>query len=271
MEEFNKKPKKINRRQLLMNSALAMTAYLLGFNRIPVANAAAETVSPLNQQARIALIIDDIGFSRSIARQFAQLDLPLTFSILPRLGHTRELAVELQSRGYEIMLHQPMEPYNSCCDPGPGALFVGDNAEKIERILDENISSLPFAVGMNNHMGSRFTESAEEIGKTMQVIKTRHLFFIDSLTSSNSIAYATAREFRLSTAHRHVFLDNIRNVSTILYQLHQLRRHALKFGRAIGIGHPYSETATAIGCFAKRLNRPNISLVSASQLASRSA
>jgi hypothetical protein len=271
MEKYTKTPKIINRRQLLLNGALAMTAYLLGFTRIPVANAAAVAVPKLNQQARIALIIDDIGYSGAIARQFAQLDLPLTFSILPRLDHSRELAVELQSRGYEIMLHQPMEPYNSCCDPGPGALFVGDNAEKIERILDENISSLPFAAGMNNHMGSRFTESAEEIGKTMQVIKTRHLFFIDSLTSSNSIAYATAREFRLSTAHRHVFLDNIRNVSTILYQLHQLRRHALKFGRAIGIGHPYSETATAIGCFAKRLNRPNISLVSASQLASRSA
>ena len=268
MQSDQKIPKKINRRQLLLNGALALTGYLMGFSRIPAAIAGQDAVPRVNQQPRIALIVDDIGFSPSVARQFAQLDLPLTFSILPRLEYSRELAVELQSQGYEIMLHQPMEPYNACCDPGPGALFVGDGAAKIERILDENIGSMPLAKGINNHMGSRFTESPEEIRETMMVIKDRRLFFIDSLTSSNSIAYATARKYRLSTAHRHIFLDNTRNVSAILNQLHQLRLHALKFGRAIGIGHPYRETALALGFFARSLKRSNITPVSASQIIS---
>jgi polysaccharide deacetylase 2 family uncharacterized protein YibQ len=236
---------------------------------MPAAVAGQTERTETNHQPRIALIIDDIGNSRSIARQFAQLNLPLTFSILPHLYYSRELAVELHAEGYEIMLHQPMEPYDACCDPGPGALFVGDNTEIIERILDTNIGSMPFATGMNNHMGSRFTESHDEIRETLMFIKTRGLFFIDSYTSSNSIAYATARECRLSTAHRHVFLDNIRSVPAILFQLNCLKQHALEFGRAIGIGHPHIETALAIGRFAKRLKRSDIALVSASQVISK--
>jgi polysaccharide deacetylase 2 family uncharacterized protein YibQ len=269
MQDIKKTPKKIDRRQLLLNGALALSGYLMGFTRIPAAIAGQNTFSLPKQPPRIALIIDDIGYSRSIAQQFVQLDLPLTFSILPRLNHSWNLAVELHASGYEIMLHQPMEPYGPCCDPGPGALFVGDNSEKIVRILDENIGSMPFAAGMNNHMGSRFTESPEEIKKTLMFIKTKGLFFIDSFTSSNSIAYATARECRLSTAQRHIFLDNTRKVSAIFLQLNHLVQHAFRYGYAIGIGHPYRETAIAIGRFARRLNRRDVALVSASQTISR--
>jgi polysaccharide deacetylase 2 family uncharacterized protein YibQ len=269
MAGFKNRSKKINRRHFLLNSALALTGYLTGFTKMPSA-IAGQRSSPLpNQPPRIALIIDDIGYNRSIARQFAQLDLPLTFSVLPRLHYSRELAYELHTRGFEIMLHQPMEPYSACCDPGPGALFVGDNKEKIERILDENIGSMPFANGMNNHMGSRFTESPGEIEKTLMFIKTRGLFFIDSITSSNSIAYAIARKYRLSTAHRHVFLDNSRSVPAILLQLNHLKQRALKSGCAIGIGHPYGETLHAINRFKRSLNRRDITLVSASQIISK--
>ena len=268
MASYKNTSNKINRRQLLLNGALALTGYLTGFTRIPSAIAGQTASAPSNRPPRIALIIDDIGYSRSIARQFAQLDLPLTFSVLPRLDYSRELAGELYNRGYEIMLHQPMEPYSSCCDPGPGALFVGDNTEKIERVLDENIGGIPFAAGMNNHMGSRFTESPEEIRKTLMFIKTRGLFFIDSVTSSHSIAYATARKYRLSAAHRHVFLDNSRKVGAILSQLHHLKQRALNSGCAIGIGHPCRETLQAITRFKRTLAGRDIALVNASQIIS---
>jgi polysaccharide deacetylase 2 family uncharacterized protein YibQ len=99
-------------------------------------------------------------------------------------------------------------------------------------------------------------------------IKDRGLFFIDSVTSSNSIAYATARKYRLSTAHRHVFLDNSRNVSAILLQLNHLKQRAFRSGGAIGIGHPYRETLHAISRFKRTLDRKDIALVSASQIIS---
>ena len=134
--------------------------------------------------------------------------------------------------------------------------------------MGNNIGGMPFAVGMNNHMGSRFTESPAEIKKTLMVVKSKGLFFVDSYTSSNSIAYATARECRLSAAHRHVFLDNTRNVSAIFLQLNHLARYAFKYGYAIGIGHPYNETVRAIRRFARTLNRRNTAFVSASQIIS---
>jgi len=228
---------------------------------------AAETVSrPTSSVPQIALIIDDIGYNWELARQFVQLNEILTFSVLPHLSYSRELAQGLHDQGYEIMLHQPMEPYNNCCDPGPGALFVGDNAQQIERTLGSNIEDIPFASGVNNHMGSRFTASSYEIGAALKVIRSRKLFFIDSITSNRSLAHATAKQYQIPTAYRNVFLDNIRQESAILSQLAHLSNHALQYGRAIGIGHPYPETARAIGRFAQRLRRSRARLVPASHI-----
>ena len=164
------------------------------------------------------------------------------------------------------MLHQPMEPYNNCYDPGPGALFVGDNAQRIEKTLQTNMQSIPFAKGVNNHMGSKFTASPNEIGNALKVIRSRGMFFVDSYTSSHSLAHATARRYHMPTAHRNVFLDNVRQEAAIMSQLVNLQKHAMLYGRAIGIGHPFPETARAIGRFAERLKRSNVSLVPVSDI-----
>lgn len=210
---------------------------------------------------QIALIIDDIGCSVCRARQFLELEEPITYSILPRLSYSHDLALEIHRHGHEIMLHQPMEPYNSRLDPGPGALYVGDGAGKIARVVDRNIAHVPFAVGVNNHMGSRFTSSEREIRETLKVVEKSGLFFVDSLTSSRSIAYKTARGFHMAAASRNIFLDNVHNEADILSQLLKLKMHALKYGRAIGIGHPFSVTARAIRRFSSVLKDSDISLV----------
>lgn len=215
---------------------------------------------------KIALIIDDIGYNRSLAWQFVALNEILTFSILPQVSYSQEFAFELNALGYEVMLHQPMEPYNHGCDPGPGALFVGDNAQHIEKILQTNIRSIPFAKGVNNHMGSKFTASPNEIGAALKVIRSSGMFFVDSYTSSHSLAHATARRYHMLTAHRNVFLDNVREESAVMSQLAHLQKHAMQYGRAVGIGHPFPVTARAIGRFAKRLKKSNVSLVPVSEI-----
>ena len=228
---------------------------------------AAQSVQSQNHPApKIALIVDDIGYSRSLAWQFVALNEILTFSILPQVPYSQELAFELNDQGYEVMLHQPMEPYSNGCDPGPGALFVGDNAQRIEKTLQTNMRSIPFAKGVNNHMGSKFTASPNEIGETLKVIRSRGMFFVDSYTSSHSLAHATARRYHIPTAHRNVFLDNVHQESAIMSQLVSLQKHAMLYGRAIGIGHPFPETARAIGRFAKRLKQSNVSLVPVSEI-----
>ena len=255
-----------SRRQIIKYFCLMTGGGLLGLLNITRGFAAENACSQTAQCPRIALIIDDIGYNRSLAWQFIELNEKLTFSILPQVSHSRELAFELNNQGYEVMLNQPMEPYNNGCDPGPGALFVGDNARQIEKTLQANIQGIPFAKGVNNHMGSKFTASPNEIGDTLKVIRSRGMFFIDSYTSSHSLAHATARRYHMPTAHRNVFLDNVRKESAIMSQLADLQNHARLYGRAIGIGHPFPETARAIGRFSKSLKRSNVSLVPVSAI-----
>jgi polysaccharide deacetylase 2 family uncharacterized protein YibQ len=221
-----------------------------------------------HSQPSIALIIDDIGRTSHQAIQFLELRVPITFAILPRLQKTHALAEKIHDQGHEIMLHQPMEPYRSDIDPGPGALYVGDAMKKIDRIMMENISDVPFAQGVNNHMGSRFTTCEKEMNEVLQVIKSKGYFFVDSLTTNRSAAYSTAKKLEVSAARRHIFLDNCLEESAILSQLRRLKTIALKNGCAVGIGHPFSETAKAVGRFLGTLKGSPFRLVYISQVLS---
>ena len=255
----------MDRRKFLVKSGSFLFGSLFALNGFSRAFA---SPLPSPAQPRIALIIDDIGRTLYQARQFLDLRIPITFAILPRLHWTHTLAEDIHAQGHEIMLHQPMEPYETRIDPGPGALYVGDAMRKIDRIMEENISDVPFAKGVNNHMGSRFTSCEKEMNEVLQVIKSKDFFFVDSLTTNRSAAYSTAKKLEVSTARRHVFLDNRLEVSVILSQLQRLKDIAVKNKHAIGIGHPFPETAKAIERFSGTLKNSGINLVYISQVLS---
>jgi polysaccharide deacetylase 2 family uncharacterized protein YibQ len=257
----------MDRRKFLVRGASFLVGSLLGLNSLSRALACSNPPFTSLLQPCIALIIDDIGCSLCRARQFLEFGAPITFAILPRLAKSEELAAKIHELGHEIMLHQPMEPSSADIDPGPGALYVGDGVRKISKIMEENITVVPFATGVNNHMGSKFTACQSAVQDALQVIKESGLFFIDSLTTNRSEAYKTAKELHMPTACRNVFLDNRLEEKAILRQLDRLKRIALKYGQAIGIGHPFPETARAIGLFLKQdLPKTGISLVHASHL-----
>jgi polysaccharide deacetylase 2 family uncharacterized protein YibQ len=237
------------RREFLSKTAFFVLGSFLGFNFFSKARASDRQDSDSFGQPSIALIIDDIGENLSRARPFLDLGIPLTFAVLPHLTKSQEAAVEIHNAGHEIMLHQPMEPSDHNLNPGPGALYVGYGSNKITRIMEENISAVPFATGVNNHMGSKFTTFQEEVLEALQVVKGKGLFFVDSLTTSRSQAYKIALTLHLPAAARNAFLDNALEASAILRQLHRLEDCALRNGHAIGIGHPFPETAAAIRCF----------------------
>ncbi|MEW6185259.1 MAG: divergent polysaccharide deacetylase family protein [Thermodesulfobacteriota bacterium] len=205
---------------------------------------------------RIALIIDDFGYSRSQAKWFWDLGVPITFAILPKLEKSLDLAHEIHARGHEIMLHQPMEPQDSHLNPGPGAIFVGYGAERIKNVVQENIAAIPYASGVNNHMGSRLTECQREMQAVLHVVEQHDLFFVDSFTSTQSVAYREASKRQLPSARRNVFLDHYRIEAQILNQLLQLEFHARAHGSAIGIGHPYPETSRAIARYLTAPHNP---------------
>lgn len=252
----------IERREFLLKTATFFAGSLLGLNCFSEAFAhSSDTSNPC-----IALIIDDIGFSHSRLCNFLEIGAPLTFSILPRLDNSRPFAEEIHHAGHEIMLHQPMEPIDPNIDPGPGAIYVGDSAEKIIDVIGQNIFDTPYATGINNHMGSRFTSCGKEMEEALRPIKDQGLFFVDSLTTSHSQGYITARKMNISAAVRNIFLDNKQDKSFILLQLNKLKMIALRSGYAIGIGHPYPETAQAIRLFYQSLKKTGITLVQISSL-----
>ena len=206
-------------------------------------------VPPATPAPRIALIIDDIGFSLRRAELFLAAGIPITFSILPRLYWSAASARALHEYGHEIMLHQPMEPFNAQVDPGPGAIFVNDGPQRVHDVVAENIAALPHVVGVNNHMGSRYTQSPLKMDQALDAIRSSKLFFVDSLTTGRSTAFSRARQMGLGALRRDLFLDTQPDAASVLGQMNRLTTIAVKYGRAIGIGHPRPETLEGIQRF----------------------
>ena len=218
------------------------------------------------REARMAIIIDDIGHSRRRAASFLEIDADLTYAVLPHLPYSVELAKTIHHNNHEVLLHQPMEPFDRQLDPGPGALFVGDSAPHIEKVVNANIRAIPYAAGVNNHMGSRFTSNGQDIRYALQAIKQRGLFFVDSLTTNHSKAYRTACGLHMTSGRRDAFLDNHRHPQAILNRLYDVMNQALIHGHAIAIGHPYPETAAALRVFWSEIQGTPVRMVPVSRL-----
>jgi polysaccharide deacetylase 2 family uncharacterized protein YibQ len=217
---------------------------------------------------KIAVIIDDIGYSYGRAKLFLDIDLPLTFSVLPQLPRSPHLSRIIRECGREVMIHQPMEPFNINLDPGPGALFVEDSKDRIARIMDQNLSANRHAAGVNNHMGSRFTSCTNKITSALEVIQSQNLYFIDSVTSQRSVAHRIARDMGLPTGYNRYFLDPVVREAFIYSRLVKLENAARRAGSAIGIGHPHPQTARALARFASTRHTPGLSWVNISDFLS---
>ncbi len=192
---------------------------------------------------KVAIIIDDLGYDPDLAFSFIQLDLPLCFSVLPHAPFTGLVVQEANDEGCEVMLHLPMEPKDyPSVDPGPGALFLSMAEHEIIEILDQDLREVPGARGVNNHMGSSFTENRDKMLVVLKELKKRRLFYVDSLTTSGTVGFDLAREIGLAAARRSVFIDNDLTPKAIRKQMEQLLSIARRSGSAIGIGHPHKET-----------------------------
>ena len=204
---------------------------------------------------KIGIIIDDLGYDSSLAKAFMKFDLPLTFSVLPYAPNTRLIALKAREKGREIMLHLPMEPINyPAINPGNGVLLVSMDKEDISEILNRDLGQIPFVAGVNNHMGSRFTENVEKMKVVLAELKTRGLYFIDSRTSAGSVAFNVAKKIALRTASRDIFLDNDLSDNALKIQMERLLSLARYKGWAIGIGHPHKKTLKLLKRFQSTLN-----------------
>lgn len=196
---------------------------------------------------KIAIIVDDIGGSRDSIERLLNVPAELSFAILPNLPYSEYAAQKANEKGKDVILHLPMEPKPSSgytgASAGDGALLVDLPREELVQNLERNILSVPYIKGVNNHMGSRFTENGELMRLVLRELKDKGLFFVDSKTSPESQGLRVARELGIKTAERDVFLDEAKHgQSYVEKQLDRLVEISKKKGVAIGICHPYPQT-----------------------------
>ncbi|MEW6595523.1 MAG: divergent polysaccharide deacetylase family protein [Thermodesulfobacteriota bacterium] len=206
----------------------------------PTASATRDT-KPL-----VAIVIDDMGYQPAIGRRMLALPLNLSFSFLPAGPQTKELTAAAQRKKRDILLHLPLEATDRTVDPGPGTLTVAMEPDALRTKFAENLAAVPMAIGINNHMGSRFTEERPAMILLLREVKQRGLFFLDSRTSNRSVACAVAQENGVPCLPRHLFLDNEQNQAAVIKQIDALLTLAEKKGWAIGLGHPHPATLAAL-------------------------
>jgi polysaccharide deacetylase 2 family uncharacterized protein YibQ len=246
--------------------ALVLTPLLLSAPLHAASEHEAATKAPVGR-AYVGLIIDDLGNSLAEGRRVLRLAGPIAAAILPHTAHSRELATAFQRADREVLLHLPMQPKEGeAVTPGPGTLEIGMSAHELAHMLEYDLSTVPHAIGVNNHMGSLLTQKREPMRHVMQSLRKRGLLFVDSLTTPDSVAAQVAREHQVPTLVRHVFIDNDREPRAIAQQLHALVQAARSRGYALGIGHPYPETLEALERWLPTLAQANIELVPLSAL-----
>jgi polysaccharide deacetylase 2 family uncharacterized protein YibQ len=217
--------------------------------------------------SRLAIIIDDMGGNLESARRLLAIGIPLTFSVLPNTPEAPQVAELAHHHGIEVMIHIPMEPQGyPAINPGKGALLVGMPAKKIRTLFAGYRLRVPYAIGGNNHEGSLFTEQVSGMDTVLEEMKKDGLFFIDSLTTAQSVAYREARRLGVPTAVRDRFLDNELNVDKISHQIEKLVQLAKRQGHAIAICHPHPQTIKALEREASYLKNAGVELVPVSQL-----
>ena len=208
-----------------------------------------ETVKDIDQDTLgvIVLVIDDFGYRNdNISDGFLNLSIPITCAIIP--GHTasKKFAEKAVSYGKEVIIHMPMESENYSPGEDEYKLLTSMTSELLETKLIQAFESLPEAIGMNNHQGSKATSDSKTMTVLASVLKDRGKYFIDSRTSSLTIGEKTMISFGVPTARRNIFLDNNNDLDRIEEQMNKLANSAKKNGVAVGLGHARKNTLSVI-------------------------
>ena len=206
-----------------------------------------EAAYPHDNSPSVSLIVDDAGEDMDLLQELLRIPIPITVSILPGAPYDRQSAEWARVHGLEVMVHLPMEPQSYPeKNPGANALLTAMNRRQLVDRTAELLERIPYAVGVNNHMGSRLTSERHAMNIVMNVIAREGLFFIDSRTSSATIAYSVAQQKGIPSGERTLFLDDPRDPESILARFNQLVEVARNQGNAIGICHFRPRTLSAL-------------------------
>jgi hypothetical protein len=190
----------------------------------------------------ISILIDDLGYKSKEDLRALALPGPVAYAILPHAPHTDKMSRIALQYGKEVLLHQPMQAMDKNKFLGPGALTLNMTREEFLETLHINMRAVPNLIGLNNHMGSLLTSHPGHMQWLMEILKSNGQFYIDSLTSQESVAARLAKENNVPYLTRDIFLDHKQNRAYIRKQFMELVKHAKRHGSALGIGHPHVST-----------------------------
>lgn len=213
---------------------------------------------------KLAIVIDDFGYRPHQENQVIALPSNVSVAVLPNAPHAHEMATKAHKAGHEVLIHLPMAPLSK--QPlEKDTLRPEMSSGEIERIIRDAVNKVPYAVGLNNHMGSAMTSSLFGMQKVMQALDQYNLYFLDSVTIGNSQAMRAAAGTKVNVIKRKVFLDDKQNEADIRFQFNRAIALARRNGSAIAIGHPHPTTVRVLQQMVYNLP-PDITLVRPSSL-----
>lgn len=197
------------------------------------------------QAGKLAIVIDDVGYRPTEENKVLQMPQAISVAVLPDAPYARQMAIKAHQGGHEVLIHLPMAPLSK--QPlEKNTLTPEMSRAEIERIIRRAVNNVPYAVGLNNHMGSKMTSSLPGMQKVMQALNQYNLYFLDSMTIGNSQSVPAAQGTHVRVLKRRVFLDDSQDISAIRQQFNRAVKLAQRDGYAIAIGHPHPNTVRVL-------------------------
>lgn len=226
-------------------------------------------VVPGDDAPILAVVIDDWGYGWQAARDFLAFERPLTVAVLPHLPYSRTHASEANDRGHQVILHLPMEPLGAQWDLGEGTVTTSKSESEISADVRRALASVPHVTGVNNHMGSKATADRRVMAEVLRVIAENGLFFLDSRTTSESVAGEAGQEVGARVLVNDRFIDTDDDAERIRERILLGAGLAKRRGYAVVIGHVRPETYRALVASLPELDREGVRLAYLSEVLER--
>lgn len=195
----------------------------------------------------LAVIIDDFGYRNDrVSEGFLELGAELTFAVIPGHEYSQYFSRRARENGFEVIVHMPFEANFQTSGEEDFILSTDMTSMELEKRIRNVLDHLPEARGMNNHQGSKATADSRVMGVLGSLLKKHNKYYIDSRTTTETVAETTMRSLAVPTNRRHVFLDNNDDADLIRIQLEELAEKARFQGRAVGIGHARPNTLAVL-------------------------
>ncbi|MDO8535874.1 MAG: divergent polysaccharide deacetylase family protein [Candidatus Omnitrophota bacterium] len=215
---------------------------------------------------RVAIVIDDFGYNINNLERILAVKRAVTFSVLPNLPYSKRIAQAASSKGYEVILHLPLESKDAAAPAETGTIRTDMNEKDVLTLLNKDIASVPGLKGVSNHQGSKATEDKRSMSIILSDLKKRSLYFFDSLVTDKSICREVATQARVPYAKRDIFLDNENSPEYIEKQILSLRKAAFKNGSVIAVCHDRKNTITVLNKMMPELAEEGIRFVYLSEM-----